>query len=208
MKKILLSLLITLFISTNSSYAKERFIPIELWLGIPSTGSNDLKFYEVNNKQHGGKLKVSGPIDWKNEVTGKTIKVYERKRGSKVQLFTITNNGQCLGRVWDSRKRKRGVVIAIDNGCKFPLGNWKEGETRDFFSAYNWPKKKSGGSSTSKRTGMKKTLTIKKLGDEKDCLTFRWQLTIIGGKKSGKVIDYNDYTYCPNKGFTKLVSRK
>ena len=100
-------------------------------------------------------------------TTGKTIKVYERKRGSKIQLFTITNNGQCLGRVWDSRKRKRGVVVAIDNGCKFPLGNWKEGETRDFFSAYNWPKKKSGGSSTSKRTGMKKTLTIKKLGDEK-----------------------------------------
>ena len=79
MKKVLLTLLITLFISTNSSYAKERFIPIELWLGIPSTGSNELKFYEVNNKQHGGKLKVSGPIDWKNEVTGKTIKVYERK---------------------------------------------------------------------------------------------------------------------------------
>ena len=93
MKKIFF--LIFIFISTNSSYAKERFIPIELWLGISSTGSNELKFYEVNNKQHGGKLKVSGPIDWKNEVTGKTIKVYERKRGSKVQLFTITNNGQC-----------------------------------------------------------------------------------------------------------------
>ncbi len=55
---------------------------------------------------------------------------------------------------------------------------------------------------------MKKTLTIKKLGDEKECLTFRWQLTVIGGKRSGKIIDDNDYTYCPNKGFTKLVSRK
>ena len=48
----------------------------------------------------------------------------------------------------------------------------------------------------------------KKLGDEKNCLTFRWQLTVMGGKRSGKVIDDNDYTYCPNKGFTKLVSRK
>ena len=72
MKKVLLTLLITLFISTNSSYAKERFIPIELWLGIPSTGSNELKFYEVNNKQHGGKLKVSGPIDWKNKAVSYT----------------------------------------------------------------------------------------------------------------------------------------
>ena len=25
---------------------------------------------------------------------------------------------------------------------------------------------------------------------------------------TGKIIDDNDYTYCPNKGFTKLVSRK
>ena len=139
MRKILLMILFLTF--PNLSLGNERFIPIELWLGIPSTGSSELKFYEVNNKQHNGKLKVSGPIDWKNEITGKTIKVYERKRGSKIQLFTITNNGQCLGRVWDSRKRKRGVVVAIDNGCKFPLGTWKEGETRDFFSAYNWPKK-------------------------------------------------------------------
>ena len=142
MKKIFF--LIFIFIFTNSSYAKERFIPIELWLGISSTGSNELKFYEVNNKQHGGKLKVRGPINWKNEKTGKTIQVYERKRGSKIQYFTITNNGQCLGRVWDSRKRSKGVVIAIDRGCKFPLGVWKEGETREFFQATIIQKKELG----------------------------------------------------------------
>ena len=55
---------------------------------------------------------------------------------------------------------------------------------------------------------MKKKLTIKKIGDEEKCLTFRWVLVPMGGKKSGKMIDDNDYTYCPNKGFTKLVSRK
>ena len=113
MKKIFF--LIFIFIFTNSSYAKERFIPIELWLGIPSTGSNE--------------------------------------RGSKVQLFTITNNGQCLGRVWDSRKRKRGVVVAIDNGCKFPLGNWKEGETRDFFQLITGPKKNQAAALPAKELG-------------------------------------------------------
>ena len=87
MKKVLLTLLITLFISTNSSYAKERFIPIELWLGIPSTGSNELKFYEVNNKQHGGKLKVSGPINWKNKKTGKQFKFM---KGKEVQKFNTS----------------------------------------------------------------------------------------------------------------------
>ena len=85
MRKILLMILLLTF--PNLSIGNERFIPIELWLGIPSTGSSELKFYEVNNKQHNGKLKVSGPIDWKNEITGKTIKVYERKRGSKIQLL-------------------------------------------------------------------------------------------------------------------------
>ena len=56
MKKIFFFLF--LIFLTNTSYAKERFIPIELWLGVESTGLNELKFYEVNNKQHGGKLKV------------------------------------------------------------------------------------------------------------------------------------------------------
>ena len=85
MKKIFF--LIFIFISTNSSYAKERFIPIELWLGISSTGSNELKFYEVNNKQHGGKLKVSGPINWKNKKTGETIQVMREK---EVQKFNTS----------------------------------------------------------------------------------------------------------------------
>ena len=55
---------------------------------------------------------------------------------------------------------------------------------------------------------MKKKLTIKKIGNEEKCLTFRWVLVPMGGKNSGKIIDDNDYTYCPGKGFTKLVSRK
>ena len=178
MKKLILICLILAL--SKISFANERSIPLEL--------------FTAKERQHSGKLKVTGPMDWKNKRTGEVHQVYERKRGSKIQLFTKTNNGQCLGRVMDSRYEKRGLVY-IKNGCKFPLGNWKEGETRDFFSAYNWPKKKSGGSSTSKRTGMKKTLTVKKLGDEKKCLTFRWQLTVMGGKRSGKVIDDNDTYY-------------
>ena len=95
MRKILLLILLLTF--PNLSLGNERFIPIELWLGIPSTGSSELKFYEVNNKPHNGKLKVSGPIDWKNEITGKTIKVYERKTkyGYADVRSTIENiNGQ------------------------------------------------------------------------------------------------------------------
>ena len=169
MKKLILICLILAF--PKISFANERSIPLEL--------------FTAKERQHSGKLKVTGPMDWKNKRTGEVHQVYERKRGSKIQYFTITNNGQCLGRVWDSRKRSNGVVIAIDRGCKFPLGVWKEGETREFFSGYDYPKK---------RIGMKKKLTIKKIGDEKKCLTFRWVLVPMGGKKSGKIIDDNDYT--------------
>ena len=184
--------------------ADERFIPLELFTGGEIRKDTEIKFTNANlvfgEKK---RKKIVGPENWKNPQTGKTIKVYKRTRkgqsGLKTQLFTVTNDGQCIGRVWDSRKRKLGVVIAIDRGCKFPLGVWKEGETREFFSGYDYPKK---------RIGMKKKLTIKKIGDEKKCLTFRWVLVPMGGKKSGKIIDDNDYTYCPNKGFTKLVSRK
>ena len=50
MKKILLMTLLLTF--PNLSIGNERFIPIELWLGIPSTGSSELKFYEVNGVNH------------------------------------------------------------------------------------------------------------------------------------------------------------
>ena len=41
----------------------------------------------------------------------------------------MTNDGQCLGRVYDQR---RSGTKYIKNGCKFPLGWWKKGETRTF----------------------------------------------------------------------------
>ena len=47
----------------------------------------------------------------------------------KTQLFTVTNDGQCIGRVYDQR---RSGTKYIKNGCKFPLGLWKKGETRTF----------------------------------------------------------------------------
>ena len=110
MKKLIFICLILALPKT--SFANERSIPLEL--------------FTAKERQHSGKLKVTGPMDWKNKRTGEVHQVYERKRGSKIQLFAKTNNGQCLGRVMDSRYEKRGLVY-IKNGCKFPLGNWKEG---------------------------------------------------------------------------------
>ena len=51
------------------SFANERSIPLEL--------------FTAKERQHSGKLKVTGPMDWKNKRTGEVHQVYERKRGSK-----------------------------------------------------------------------------------------------------------------------------
>ena len=94
MKKLILICLI--FALPNKSFANERSIPLEL--------------FTAKERQHSGKLKVTGPMDWKNKRTGEVVQVYERKRGSKIQLFAKTNNGQCLGRVMDSRYEKQGFM--------------------------------------------------------------------------------------------------
>ena len=132
MKKFfLISFLILL--NTSQSIGSERFIPLELFTGGDIREDKEIKFTNANlvfgEKK---RKKIVGPEIWKNPQTGETIKVYKRTRkgqsGLKTQLFSVTNDGQCIGRVWDSRRGGR----VIKNGCKFPLGVWKEGETRSF----------------------------------------------------------------------------
>ena len=192
MKKFfLISFLILL--NTSQSIGSERFIPLELFTGGDIREDTEIKFTNANlvfgEKK---RKKIVGPENWKNPQTGETIKVYKRTRkgqnGLKTQLFTVTNDGQCIGRIWDSRRGGR----VIKNGCKFPLGVWKEGETRSFEGT-------SGGKPR------KIELTILKLGKkQKDKVKFNWKLY----DGSGKLMDDNDYTFSPGKAMTKLNDKK
>ena len=192
MKKFfLISFLILL--NTSQSIGSERFIPLELFTGGDIREDKEIKFTNANlvfgEKK---RKKIVGPENWKNPQTGETIKVYKRTRkgqnGLKTQLFTVTNGGQCIGRVWDSRRGGR----VIKNGCKFPLGVWKEGETRTFEGS-------SGGKPR------KIELTILKLGKkQKDKVKFNWKL--YDGR--GKLMDDNDYTFSPGKAMSKLNDKK
>ena len=187
----LISFLILL--NTSQSIGAERFIPLELFTGGEIREDKEIKFTNANlvfgEKK---RKKIVGPENWKNPQTGETVKVYKRTRkgqsGLKTQLFTVTNDGQCIGRVWDSRRGGR----VIKNGCKFPLGVWREGETRSFEGS-------SGGKSR------KIELTILKLGKkQKDKVKFNWKLY----DGSGKLMDDNDYTFSPGKAMTKLNDKK
>ena len=192
MKKLLSILVLSLLWITTVS-ADERFIPLELFTGGEMREDTEIKFTSANlvfGKKK--RKKIIGPENWTNPQNGETIKVYKRTRksqsGIKTQLFTVTNDGQCIGRVWDSRRGGR----VIKNGCKFPLGVWKEGETRSFKGA-------SGGKLR------KIELTILKLGKKQgDKVKFNWKLY----DGSGKLMDDNDYTFSPGKAMTKLNDKK
>ena len=194
MNKILLVLSVLFCISFYSfAYGGERFIPLELFTGAEIRSDNEIKFTKANLVVGDKKRKkITGPEDWEHPNTGEKLKVYKRTRkgksGLKTQLFTITNDGQCIGRVWDSRRGGR----VIKNGCKFPLGVWKEGETRTFLGS-------SGGKTR------KIELKILKLGKkQKDSVKFNWKLY----DGSGKLMDNNDYTFSPGKAMSKLNDKR
>ena len=195
-----MKIFITIFFSTlfcvsftSFGFGGERFIPLELFTGGEIRNDTEIKFTKANlvfgDKK---RKKITGPEDWEHPNTGEKIKVYKRTRkgqsGLKTQLFTITNDGQCIGRVWDSRRGGR----VIKNGCKFPLGVWKEGETRTFLGS-------SGGKTR------KIELKILKLGKkQKDSVKFNWKLY----DGSGKLMDNNDYTFSPGKAMSALKDKK
>ena len=196
MKKILV--FIIFLILPIISFADEIFIPVELWLGGNITESEKIIFPEVNFKfGYKKRYKITGPIIWKNSKTNQNIKVYVRSRYSKKenkeisQLWTVTNNNQCLGRVFDNRGNR-----FIENGCKFPIGFWKQGESRSFTSNYFDERK-----GNYKRI---KTITILNLeNNDKSCLKFNWK-----SSQKGTVIDENIYEYCPRKGLIKVNGKE
>ena len=192
MKKAIAIIILGLLLSGNA-YANERFIPLELFTGGEIREDTEIKFTEANTTfGEKRRKKIVGPEDWKNPFTKEIIKVYKRTRKNrsgkiKTQLFTVTNDGQCIGRVYDSRGGRY-----IKNGCKFPLGVWKKGETRTFSST-------SGGRSRTIE------LTILKLGKKpKSCVKFRWKYF---DSTNGSKLGDNDYTFCPKKAMTSVKMR-
>ena len=103
---------------------------------------------------------------------------------------TVTNDGQCMGRVYDQR---RSGTKYIKNGCKFPLGFWKKGETRSF----------SVTDSGRSRTVELKILSLGK--KPTSCVKYNWKMF---DASNGKKLADNDYKFCNKKVMTSLLIRK
>ena len=195
MKKLIIIFFI--FSSSQLSFANERFIPLELFTGGEIRDDTDIKFTPAD-KVFGEKKrkKIVGPLDWRGIGSEEIIKIYKRTEKNregkvrKTQYFTITNDGQCMGRVYDQR---RSGTKYIKNGCKFPLGLWKEDETRTFSVT-------DGGSSRTVE------LKILKLGKKPtDCVKFNWKLF---DASTGQKYGDNDYKFCKGRAMTDLKIRK
>ena len=195
MKKLIIIFFIFSF--SQSSFANERFIPLELFTGGEIRNDTEIKFTPAD-KVFGKKKrkKIVGPLDWRAPGSEEIIKVYKRTKKNregrvrKTQYFTITNDGQCMGRVYDQR---RSGTKYIKNGCKFPLGFWKKNETRTFSVT-------DGGRS---RTVELKILQLGK--KPTDCVKFNWKLfDAATGQKYGD----NDYKFCKGRAMTDLKIRK
>jgi hypothetical protein len=167
---------------------KTRFIPIELWTGGEWDGTRELRMTPANlafGKR--GEKRITGPVAWTRPGTGETIQVYQRDNRGKRQLFALSSRGDGLGRVFDSRYGRDCV-----DEVKFPLGLWKEGETRGFAVSCN-------NGALRRRI----ELTIERIDFVHEgvphSLQFHW--VVDGGQGRGTNMHY---IYSPGRGLTSL----
>ena len=165
-----------------------RFIPVELWTGAEWDGANVIRMSEAGLAfGERGEKGITGPFEWTRPQTGERLLVYERTNRDKRQLFTITNDGTGLGRVYDSRYGRD-----CDNEVKFPLGYWKQGETRVYEVQCN---------------GLRKPRPLMVTIEELDfvykgiphSLRFHWLIDEGRGRGTDMV-----YTYSPGRGLVDV----
>jgi hypothetical protein len=185
--------------STNPE-TKERYIPVELWAGAEWDGKRELKMPQVDaGYVHRSRYQIRGPKEWKHAVTGETFLVYERinpgRDGVKLQLFTINQDRTGLGRVYDARPGLGTRMFS--GGLKFPLGYWKEGETRKFVYRHY---------ADSKESDRAESITVKRIdfvfAGSSHCLEFYWAAT---DKDEKRFYDRQTYIYCPGKSMVSQI---
>ena len=180
----------------------ERYIPVELWTGADWDGKRELKMAPVDGtyRHRTSTYYIKGPTEWKHPVTGQNSIVYERinpgknKNDDKSQLFTINPDQTGMGRLFDGRPGRD--TRTYSGGLKFPLGLWKEAETKSFVYKV-WD---------TTETERAETITIKQMNFTYQgtpyCLEIYWIATDRSGRKN---YDRHTYIYCPGKSMVSQI---
>lgn len=181
---------------------KERFIPVELWTGADWDGQRELKMAPVDGtyRHRTSTYYIKGPVEWKHAVTSEISVVFERlnpgrnKDDDKLQLFTVNQDRTGLGRLFDGRPGRD--MRTYSGGLKFPLGLWKEGETKSFVYKV-WD---------TTETARAEAITIKQINftyqGAAHCLEIYWIATDRSGRKT---YDRHTYIYCPGKSMVSQI---
>lgn len=172
--------------------APARFIPLQLivggiWNGEPTVTFPSGAFAE--GVAHGSVW--IGPREWVHPKTGKTMTVYDRSRGGRNaadQIFAVREDQAAIGRVADSRFG----IAACDGEGKYPLGLWRQGETRRFDYTC-WYGDKPRAQYT--------TITIREIdftcGVSEHCLKEEW---ILRTRDDEREMDHRFYVFAPGRG--------
>jgi len=181
---------------------KERYVPVELWSGAEWDGRRELKMVNVDaSYRHSESYRIKGPMEWKHPVIGDMYLVYERLNpgrragDAKWQLFAVNQEQSGLGRIYDTRPDLG--TRTFSGGLKFPLGVWREGETRKFlYKRYE----------NARQSDRAETITIKQIDfvfqNVPHCLQFYWAETERDGRK---IFDHHTYIYCPGKSMVSEI---
>ena len=187
---------ITAWDAATDRAAQSRFVPMQLI--VPGVWDGVRRIDLPPAKGDSAEETVwTGPQEWKNPHTGKTLTVYDRRRttrreGLVVQKMAVRDDGAAIGRVADSRF---GGLLC-DQEAKFPLGIWKQGEIRTFDYVCI-----GSGDSQAKPKRRTSRIAIEELDYACDgtahCLRFQWKLT---DGDSGDVLDQRTYILAPGRG--------
>lgn len=166
-----------------------RFIPLELILGAPWAGERVVTYPKGTFRQTAGGSTWEGPAEWTHPITGKSLNVYYRSRSGRnaaAQVFAVRSDQSAIGRAGDSRFG----IDACAEEAKYPIGPWKQGETRTFRYTCWY-----GGKPKIKVA----TITIKNIDFDcgwRHCLSIEWVLRNEGARRE---IDRRTYIFAPGK---------
>ena len=179
------------------SATQTRYIPLELILGAPWDGRRQIALPKgsfIEGVARDASTWV-GPMDWKHPDTGEMLAVYERSRRAVAQRFAVLKDGAAIGRVSDTRYGIR----SCDGEAKYPLGEWKQGETRHF-EVNCWYY--SGGGRVVQKVA---TITMEEAdftyGGVAHSVRIHW---ILKRKDGGPDIDNRRYVFSPGLGIVAV----
>ena len=175
-----------------------RYIALELILGAPWDGQRKIVMPEGSFVEGVARDASTwrGPVHWRHPDNGESMLVYERMRRGVAQRFSVRKDAAAIGRVSDTRFG----ISSCEEEAKYPLGEWRQGETRRF--EYRcW----YGSAETKRSASMVATITIENVdfnyGGVEHSLRMRW---VFSRKDDGKVLDDRIYVFAPDRGMVSV----